>query len=69
MAKWELETGGTLGDGMVDYPVTYPRSDADRRGVPMEQVGANPAAGDGDDDEEVGGDTDTTYGKDEFEGM
>ena len=30
MAKWELETGGTLGEGSEQTPVVYPRSEADR---------------------------------------
>lgn len=49
--KWELETGGTLGEGMEDTPVIYPRGAEDRWATP-DGIGANPAAGDGDDDEE-----------------
>lgn len=40
MAKWELETGGTLGTGGEYTPVQYPRSDANRGQVSNSNKGA-----------------------------
>lgn len=31
MDKWQVEEGGTLGDGYVGRPVIYPRSQEDRK--------------------------------------
>ena len=55
MAKWELETGGTLGEGSEQSPVVYPRSDEAREGTLVE----NTEVSDGNDtNDEAGGNAD-----------
>lgn len=37
MKKWEIETGGTLGEGSESSPCIYPRSEDAREGTIVEQ--------------------------------
>ncbi len=54
MAKWELETGGTLGEGSEQTPVVYPRSEADRSLSNNNKGGASVDSGPGVVDYKVG---------------
>jgi len=54
MAKWELETGGTLGEGSEQSPVVYPRSEADRAMSNNNKGGASVDSGPGTVNYEVG---------------
>jgi hypothetical protein len=52
--KWELETGGTLGEGKEVTPVMYPRSESDRALSNNNKGAASVDAGPGVVDYEVG---------------
>lgn len=52
--KWELETGGTLGEGLEQSPVMYPRSEADRAMSNNNKGAASVDAGPGTVDYKVG---------------
>lgn len=61
MATWQLEEGGTLGDGADYTPVQYPRSDADRSGGVDGEV-ADPAAHESESGETATSDNQTETG-------
>lgn len=57
MATWEIETGGTLGEGGEHTPVNYPRPDALRSAA----GDVDPAANGGADEELGDHPSDTSY--------
>ena len=54
MAKWELETGGTLGEGSEQTPVVYPRPESVRDQSNNNKGGASVDAGPGTVDYKIG---------------
>ena len=52
--QWEIETGGTLGEGSENTPTLYPRPEADRAQSDNNKGGASVDAGPGVVDYEAG---------------